>query len=977
MESWRKTVIAASAAAVGLIGAANAAVGAANAAYSPRQMPVVVHSANAGVIAADAGMAEDGRSVTLAWKAGGEQPVVAYDYGGRSVGGYAVFKVTGFKAQGRNAVGKAVGFPVLRLSYCTHPDGLRETGDFTRRGCIDYLGPTFDNPVLPANVNRFELYTITREGVYVAPLLQGQERYVRVQLETPGTEVSVDAFELRNAGVFSREEPVGTFRCSDERVNRTWDMSAWTCRIASIPNNDAWHVVAGQLLPRKLERGSVAGFAENALFSEDGSVAADFELRTNPHFDSAIGLMLKATDDANGVVVVASQPAVVSIYARKDGVNTLLVRKIVDEPIVDGVRHRLEARVSGGTVTAVFDGVKLVTADIGKAFPGGRFGLYVEKEWWPVVHGFQVTDAQGKTVFADDFSKADDEGRLPGWDYTRSFQFMADGAKRDRLVWIGDLWWAARTCFYAYAPDWPYFRESLRLLAYYQNPEGYVWAAPFSEKGPRTKSGEYGHFPSDEFSAWFVPILWDYYLYTGNREVAEELYPTAKRDIDYLSSRCSADGMFVQRIETSSNVTCMPPNDPSVRLFTHLVIWRAFVDGASLAKSLGREADAADFTARAAKLEAAIRRNFRDPKTGEYFAKIGVKDPRPSIWGNSMALGSGFLKPEESLASAIRVPVNGTSKGHLVGLRGKFRYGYDESAFDMIEGGAWFALSDPKWAGAQCCTECGFLTRDGVWDESHPDTAVAGPISTYLLGVVPVEPGFRRFSFAPHVVTRLSFAEGKVPTPHGFVSARWDRKDGVVTATLEVPDGTEATVDLPRASAVKVDGQAYAGGPLGSGRHVIEAQGMDDKALADKSIAANAVTDASGETWLSVAGSTWTRSSDPNFEFVQMVDLGAVCDVRTLELIAAGADVFPAEIRIETSADRETWTVQKDLTALAWPGAGKKITVDMRTAGSSLSARYVRLAMSKSKGVPGKARTDEIVYYRVVLQGIRVKYAAE
>ncbi len=112
-----------------------------------------------------------------------------------------------------------------------------------RRGCADYLGQFFDNPVLPANVNRYELYTIARTGTFVAPLLQGQERYVRVQLETPGTEVSVDAFEIRNVGVFSRERPVGSFRCSDERVNRAWAMSAWTCQIASFPNHDAWRVV--------------------------------------------------------------------------------------------------------------------------------------------------------------------------------------------------------------------------------------------------------------------------------------------------------------------------------------------------------------------------------------------------------------------------------------------------------------------------------------------------------------------------------------------------------------------------------------------------------------------------------------------------------------------------------------------------------------------------------------------------------------
>ena len=389
---------------------------------------------------------------TRKYGVGGEQPVVAYDYGPQCAGGYAIVDVKGFK--GMN--------PVLRLSYSTHPDGLRETGDFTRRGCADYLGPTFDNPVLPANVNRFELYTITRTGTYIAPLIQGQERYVRVQLETPGTEVELGALEIRNTGVFLTERPAGYFRCSDERVNRAWDMSAWTCQIASFPNGDAWRTVDGRLLPRKLENGSPVGLCERVLRDGDGIWASDFELRTNPHFNSAMGLLLRANDEDNGIVVVASQPAFVQILRRRGGVNTVLRQKIVDEPIVDGVKHRLEVVVSGVNVAVHFDGKRITDVDVPDIGLGGRCGIYTEKEWWPVVENFVVCDGTGNEIYRDDFSGSDDLGRLDGWSYTRAFRYMADGAKRDRLVWIGDLWWAQRTCFYAYDTGWPYFRESLR-----------------------------------------------------------------------------------------------------------------------------------------------------------------------------------------------------------------------------------------------------------------------------------------------------------------------------------------------------------------------------------------------------------------------------------------------------------------------------------------------------------------------------------
>ena len=929
------------------------------------QFPEKPLYAKGGAVAGEAG-----RTV-LRWTPGGEQPIAAYDFGARSVGGFAILKVKSFKAQGTDASGRTVGYPVVRLAYATHPDGLTEKGCFTRRGCAHYLGPTFDNPVLPANVNRFETYTVTRTGTYVAPLLQGQERYVRVQLDTPGTEVEIESLELRNTGVYSTEPRAGTFRCSDERVNRTWDMSVWTCQIASLPNHDAWHVVDGKLLPRKLEHGACAGLSEKATLAGDGTWRVDFELRTNPHHNSACGLLLRADDGDNGVLVTVEQPAVCRIFRRRGGVNTQLEKMVLDDPIVDGVACSLEARVAGKTVTAYFNGVKIVAADVADMPAGGRFGLYVEKEWWPVVSAVEVTDAKGAPVLREDFSGADALGRLPGWDYTRSFMFMADGAKRDRLVWIGDLWWAARTCFYGYAPDWPYFRESLKLLAYNQNPDGYVWAAPFAEKGPRPGKGECGHFPSDEFSAWLPPITWEYYLYTADGETMKTLYPAVRADLDYLSRFFRADGIFEQRIETSSNVGSMAPKDPSHRAHMNFVLWLAYTDGAKLAKALGHADDAARWQVAADRLAAATRKAFRDPETSLFRTKL----ERPGTWSGTqgMALGVGLVTPEEALKIAPRVPADGASKFHLAGLRGKFRYGFNEAAFNMLEGGAWFKLSDPSWAGAHCCTECGFLTRSNWWDESHPDTTVAGDISTYLLGIEPVEPGYRTFKFEPHLVRRLSFAEGKVPTPHGFAEVRWDLGDGVLSAKLTVPAGTKATLALPFAAAVKVDGRPYDGGALPPGRHEIVADGITEKAFADPSLLAG-FPSGSGEQWYAPPPINPTMSFGADTEFVQTVDLGAVRNLLALELGVGDRKQFPREIRIDVSENGVDYLQQQELTGVEPPAPNKPMTIDLRTVGSSLNARYVRI---RSKGVEGVPRASGDVWYVANFGRVRIKYLAD
>lgn len=904
----------------------------------------------------------------LEWKFGGEQPVVALDFGPKTVGGYAVVKVKSFSPQGRDAGGNAVGYPVLRLSYATHPDGLSATGCFTRRNCAHYLGPFFDNPVLPANVNRHETYTITHAGTYVAPLVQGQERYVRVQLETPGTAVELEPIEIRNVGVHATEPVVGSFRCSDERLNRVWDMCVWTCSLASIPNNDAWRVVAGRLLPRKLERGTSAGLCETASHAGDGTWSADFSLAANPHHDSAVGLMFRAAGKDDGLVAVASQPAYVQLLRVKGGEKTVLAQMVLDERIVDGVSHRLSAEVKGDLVGLSFDGVRILERKVAD-LPGGRFGLYVEKEWWPAVESYAVADATGRAVFRDDFKSADAEGRLAGWDYTKSFKFIADGAKRDRLVWIGDIWWGDRSCYCGYGPDWPYVRESLKLLAYYQTPEGYVWAAPFSEKGPRPAKGEFGHFPSDEFCAWYAPIVKNYYLYTADEaNVRETFYPAVGKSLAYLETRARPDGLFDQPVETSSNVASMPPKDPSIRLWTHLVFWRAYRDGAWLAERLGDAASTAKWMARAKSLETAIRKNFREAKTGLYRSRLDR--PGASAWASTLLLGAGFATKDEALRLVSNLPTAGGSKSHLSGIRGAFEYGYDEKAFAMLENGTWLQLADPKWEGAHCCTECGFLTRNNWWDESHPDTAVSGDMTAYLLGVLPVEPGYAKFRFAPHVVTRLSFAEGKVPTPHGFIVARWERRGSCVVATLEVPAGTAATFATRLSASVTADGRPYAGGELGPGRHEIVVAEVTDESFRDESLWVASAVGADGWRELPAVASVDDGNSEAVFE--TKVDLGAMMDVRAAELTAGAKQNFPAEIRVDVSADGTTWVSAAELSRVAYPGAGKKVEIDLRTVGSELVARYVRF---RFRHPPARKNAEGNVWYGVRLPGMRLKVA--
>ena len=129
---------------------------------SDRPMPVCVTRTEGKVEGVDALLVEDGRSCRLTYENGGVKPVVILDFGKQGVGGFAGFTVTA-----------KTGLPVVRLAYACHPDGIGETGCTDRGSRATYLGGAVDLPVLPANVNRHETYTIPRTGRFIAPLVQG------------------------------------------------------------------------------------------------------------------------------------------------------------------------------------------------------------------------------------------------------------------------------------------------------------------------------------------------------------------------------------------------------------------------------------------------------------------------------------------------------------------------------------------------------------------------------------------------------------------------------------------------------------------------------------------------------------------------------------------------------------------------------------------------------------------------------------
>lgn len=784
---------------------------------SDRVLPAAIGWTTGNVLNPDAMLGEDGKSCRLIYEPDGVAPVAVLDYGAQSLGGYAIFKVTA-----------KTGMPVVRLAYACHPEGLSETGCFTRETSARYLGPELDLPVLPGNVNRHELYTIPRTGLYIAPLLQGQTRYVRLQLDTPGTSVDIDTVIMVNSGVYDRSAHDGFFLCSDERLNRLWYISTWTMQVASFPDHNAFKVVENWLLPRKLEHAEEVNLCVAGSEWKDVSIDTVFEIRSNPHHVSTAGLAFRAKDTSHAYLVEITLDGIFRLIKREGGKDHLLSEKKMNFQIIDGERYALKIEAKGSKLTTSINGNE-IDETIDTAYTDGRVGFFTPKESWPLFEYIRVTDEEGRPLLYDDFTND-----LSKWNFRKTLSFVSDGAKRDRLVWSGDLYFAQRNAYYAFA-DPSYMRESLLMLAFNQTPEGYVHAAPYPEINTPPSSGDYGHFASDEFAAWLVPVAWDHLLFTNDTDTIEKIWPAITKLVDYLQAHTDQKtGLFVQRHETSKQAGNLRLGNLNTRTYMNILLWGAYRDAARIANHLGQHKDEKRFQQLARRTKEAVNIYLWDEQEG--FFREDMETPGLGFYANALALAIEFATMEQAKRLAPRITRDWHGKFQSLASRGKFEYGFGNTGLQAIYDHNWMRLLDESWKGATTTTECMTMITKGWGDESHPDTAIAGHFSSYVLGIVPKTPGFKRFIFRPQPAQGISWAKGLVPTPSGPIHASWTLEKDTLTAELTVPRGTVANLVLPEGCRIFVNNKPSSGKDLKKGSYVIEALNLPDDAWKDPTV---------------------------------------------------------------------------------------------------------------------------------------------
>lgn len=729
----------------------------------------------------------DNTYTELVWEHGKEKPYLCIDLGAASPGGYPVFEVMGYE-----------GNPVLRISYSDWYDYIcdpvyREQGDF-KRGSCKYLGPEL--PVMPANPNRYELYHICRTGTYTYPLIQGQQRFALLTLESPGCSVKISSFYIYYTS--SMRSYSGMFRSSNPRLDHLWNASIYTVQLATLSNSASLDIINEHLMVRALTKGNKASVLKIGRDWKDYTLHMSCELPMGCDCENAIFWSVRAIDDNNSYVFRLSQSGKLWFYLRQDGFNYKIpILQDTFSPIQYNQSISIETVVSGNHISVSVDGIHLTTVHTDN-FPCGSIGFCPTSETWFIVNNYTVTTSEGEILYKEDFKTG-----LENYQYNFAEEFIADGAKRDRLPWVGDLFWAFQNVYYSFGYFEP-ANNTIEMFRRHQCPDGYVWGTCYPENRIAPADFDYGYYQSDIFSAWYVITIAYNYLYTANKENLKKWYNSIKKDLNYLSMQIESTGLFYQKYETSKGLWDHVLNDYGYYSYNNLIVQQAFREGAFIAESLGDETTAALYLAKADSMLHAISSTFFHPERGMYFAD--AKHSKFCYLATSFALAFGLI-PKEHVARTVKSMCEEqennfqSGKSTILFLHGCFRYGFADEAYRILTGSTgkidflgectlnWIdAVHDEK--GPACTIESmpyshTRISNGECWsDSSHPDTAVAFLISGDILGIRPTSAGFKTFCFQP-LICALKSAKGSVPTPYGTIDASFKlSENGELILTL-------------------------------------------------------------------------------------------------------------------------------------------------------------------------------------------------
>lgn len=393
----------------------------------------------------------------------------------------------------------------------------------------------------------------------------------------------------------------------------------------------------------------------------------------------------------------------------------------------------------------------------------------------------------------------------------------------------------------------------LRQVAQSQQPDGLtMMAAPGDFAALR-----FTNIP--DFCLYWMLAIDAYLDYVGDLALADELYPTVVKAIGWFERHLNAENLltnvphwvFVDWAELDKRGQVTALNAQFVA---------ALRAAARLAKLVEAPRDRLRFERLAADVSAAINRHLWDEARGVYVdaRHNGIQSGHISQQANAAVMAYQIALPErwprifDTIMDEERLVLTsfGAAQGESIPFDETYNVVLAQPFFmhflhrALCRAGRQAAMLDNIRRRWGAMVENGDRTFRESWQIIELTSlchAWAGTptfdLSSEILGVKPLEPGFARFSVAPQPVD-LAWAKGVFPTPRGDIAVSWQADAGRFDLSIAMPPGTQARVTLPETAGfpwrrIEINGQ---GAPVSgdlllaeAGTHHISAYGRQTR----------------------------------------------------------------------------------------------------------------------------------------------------
>jgi len=400
-------------------------------------------------------------------------------------------------------------------------------------------------------------------------------------------------------------------------------------------------------------------------------------------------------------------------------------------------------------------------------------------------------------------------------DYRGAFECSDEKLNR---IWKVSRW-AVQICLQTHHLDSPNHQEPISdpgdyLIEAMVN--NYAFAQPWLTRQDvrkfawLLKDEKYSNFHTSYSIGW-LQMLMDYYDYTEDRTLVEEMAPYVHELLDTYASWRGANGiiseapnyMFMDWVDIGG-FGCHHPPAVIGQGYLTAFYYHGMAMASRVAALMGDTARVETYAQRRREIAVAFQRELWAPDQGLYRdGKPFQTSVKPYQWlpaDKDIVTFSphvNLLAALYDLAPKAQQPaiVNKVLSQSPLNTQPWFMHWVFQSMAHAGLFERFGAAQMRRWTVVDETQSFHEMWNGG--DLSHGwCSSPLVQMSSRVLGVTPAAPGFSQVAIRPSLCD-LAWAKGSVPTPHGNVTVSWSLADDKLKLEVNVPAGTEAEVTLP------------------------------------------------------------------------------------------------------------------------------------------------------------------------------------